>query len=382
MVKLANLKGLASLGGADSIGTGIAGIFWFFLATLIEPEEFGEIQYYLSIAGVALFISMIGAQNTITVYVAKNIKLLSTLYVLTIILSIASAIILFLIFYRLDVSVIIFGYVIGELCIAYLLGKKFFTKYAWYVITQKSLTLILGLIFFYLFGVEGVIFGLALSYIHYVKIFFNGLKNSSLNFKLFRSRIEFIGNNYMHSLVHGVRGRIGHILIAPLLGFALLGEFSLALQILAVLMMFSGIAFKYLLPQDATGAKNYKLKKIVIVLAVIITILGITVLPLILPTVFPKYVGVVDAIQIISLGIIPVTLNMIFISQLLGNEKSRSVLIGESITFTTIIFGIVFLGPIMEIKGLAISYVLAYSFQTIYLIFVKYFQKTKNTLNR
>ena len=59
MVKLANLKGLASLGGADSIGTGIAGIFWFFLATLIEPEEFGEIQYYLSIAGVALFISMI-----------------------------------------------------------------------------------------------------------------------------------------------------------------------------------------------------------------------------------------------------------------------------------------------------------------------------------
>ena len=379
MVKLTKLKGIASIGIADSVGIGITGLFWFFLATLIEPEEFGELQYFLSIASIAFILSMVGSQSTITVYAAKNVKLISTLYVLSLIGSIISSVILLSIFYRLDVSIIIFGYLISELSISYLLGRKLFSNYPWYVLTQKILVVVLGLGFFYFFGVEYVIFGLALSYIHYVKIFFNGLKDSPLNFGLLKLRSEFIRNNYVYGLIVGIKPHVGKIIIVPLLGFSLLGEFALSLQIYAVLMMFSQISFKYLLPQDASGIQNKKLKKIIVIIAIIISILGITVLPFILPSVFPKYAELTSAITILSIGVIPSTLVMIFTSELLGIEKSKFVLIGESIAFVTIVIGIVTLGSLMGIEGLAISFVLGFLFQSVYLVVLNRYQKSKTT---
>ena len=381
MVKLTKLKGFASIGGTDYIGIGITGFFWFFLATLIEPEEFGELQYFLGIASIAFTVSMIGRQNTIMVYAAKNVKLISTLYILSVIITIISASTLMLIFDRLDVSLIIFSYVIGELSVSYLLGKKLFNKYPWYVITQKILVVVFGLGFFYLFGIEGIIFGLALSYVHYIKLFLNVLRDSPLDLKLVKPRIGFIVNNYVNGLIVGVKPQIGKIIIATLFGFALLGEFALSLQIFGVLMMFSGVAFKYLLPQDASGVQNKQLKKFIIIISIIISILGMTVLPLVLPAVFPKYTEVTNSIQILSIAVIPATLTMILTSQLLGNEKSKFILIGESIAFAIIVIGIIILGPIMKIEGLATTFVLAMSIQSVYLIILNRYQKSKGYLN-
>jgi len=69
------VKGILSIGISDIIGTGISGSFWFILASLIEPNEFGEIFYYIGIATIVSYISLIGTQNTIIVYVAKKVKM-------------------------------------------------------------------------------------------------------------------------------------------------------------------------------------------------------------------------------------------------------------------------------------------------------------------
>ena len=42
-----NLKELSSIGFSDVIGTGVTALFWFFLASLIEPDQYGEI-FFLS----------------------------------------------------------------------------------------------------------------------------------------------------------------------------------------------------------------------------------------------------------------------------------------------------------------------------------------------
>jgi len=68
------VKGLLSIGVADIVGTSISATFWFFLASFIEPDEFGEIFYFLGIAAIVSYIALIGTQNTIIVYVAKKIK--------------------------------------------------------------------------------------------------------------------------------------------------------------------------------------------------------------------------------------------------------------------------------------------------------------------
>ena len=102
-------------------------------------------------------------------------------------------------------------------------------------------------------------------------------------------------------------------------------------------------------------------------------------MPFILPSVFPKYAELTSAITILSIGVIPSTLVMIFTSELLGIEKSKFVLIGESIAFVTIVIGIVTLGSLMGIEGLAISFVLGFLFQSVYLVVLNRYQKSKTT---
>ena len=55
---------------------------------------------------------------------------------------------------------------------------------------------------------------------------------------------------------------IDKIIIAPLLGFVILGNFAFAIQIYTILMVVSSVSYKYLVPEDATGKKNKQLKKI------------------------------------------------------------------------------------------------------------------------
>ena len=53
-----------------------------------------------------------------------------------------------------------------------------------------------------------------------------------------------------------------------------------------------------------------------------ISLLAITTSPLIIPEFFPKYIDTITAIQIISLGIVPGTISMFYVSKFLGIEKA------------------------------------------------------------
>ena len=44
------LKNLSAIGLSDVIGTGATAFFWFYLASVISPENYGEIFFYLGIA--------------------------------------------------------------------------------------------------------------------------------------------------------------------------------------------------------------------------------------------------------------------------------------------------------------------------------------------
>ena len=212
-------KSIGLIGSADIIGTGIATIFWFFLASQIEPTQYGEIHYLLSIAGLAYLISVIGTSESIMVYGAKNIKLQPTLFLISILAGIISSIIILLIFYRFDMSFIVLAYVINDLSIAYLIGKKLFSNYSKYILVQKILTLGFGLGFYYLFGIDGIIYGLALSYVHFVIIIFKVFRESKINFPLLKSHSGFITNNYAMNVIGGLRGNLDKIIIVPLIGF-------------------------------------------------------------------------------------------------------------------------------------------------------------------
>tara|TARA_X000001036_G_scaffold206204_1_gene193787 strand:- start:6798 stop:7934 length:1137 start_codon:yes stop_codon:yes gene_type:complete len=365
---------------ANSSGSGITAVFWFILAALMIPSEYGQIQYFISIAGLAYTISLLGTQSVITVYTAKKVELQATLTTISLIIGTISGGIILLIFSKVEISFLVIAFILNDIGLGYILGKKFFVTYSKYFILQKSLTFVLGISFYFLFGPEGIIFGIVLSYIHFLIIILKILKQTKINFPLLRNRIGFVSNNYSINIIGIAKNNLDKIIIMPLVGFEILGNYALALQVFFVFSMFSKIIYNYTLPHDSTGDPKSKIKIVAILFAIGITIFGITVVPMIMPIVFPDYVESVIAIQVISLAVVPSTVTLMLSSKILGNEDSKIILVSRIIFASTIISLIVILTPIYGIVGATSSFVVASSFQSI-ILFI-YQRNSNNPKNR
>jgi len=346
-------KGLLSIGFADIVGSVISGLFWLYIASQLNPDVFGELIYFISIAGLAQMVSLLGSSNALTVYVAKNVKIQSTLFVISILAAAISLAIITIFLNRIDAGLLAVGFVVFSLVNSVILGKKLFVKYSKLVLSQKILTLILGIGLYFVFDVYGIIYGLALSYIPHLVIFVKEFSRTKIDFTLLKPRKGFIINNYVMSLTAGLGGTVDKLIIAPVLGFALLGNYSLAAQMLTMMMMFSAVVYKYLLPLDASGEPNKKIRQITIIISIIITVLGVTILPNVIDWIFPKFIDAKDAIQIMSIGIIPGTISILYSSKFLGMEKSKFVMITKLVSLGILIGGFLYFGPIYGTIGLA-----------------------------
>ncbi len=353
-----NHIGFGNIGFSDLTGSGLAVIFWLYLASVMQPEEYGEIHFFLGIAGLIQVISMIGSFNSVVVLSSKEKEAHTSLFLLSLIPSIISSIIAYMIFSRIDVGLLAISYVIFESVNGLVLGNKFYQKYTKIILIQKVSTVVIGISIFHTVGHEGIIFALVLTYVTHMIIFAKEFSHVKIDFSLLKKNKEFIVNNYVTQLSGGFRGQIDKIIIAPLLGLGLLGNYALTLQIYAMLIIISTISFKYFLSQDSSGISSKNLKKIIIFSSVIISICGIVFLPLIIEMLFPNFVDVIDAIKIISIAVIPTTITMIITSKLLGDLKSRYVLIVRMISTVTMIIGFILFGPIFGLMGLVIIHVI------------------------
>ena len=361
MAKLGKIKEIGIISIGDIIGGALGGIFWFYLASQMEPDVYGEIQWFLGIAAALSYIALFGSQNTIIIYVAKNIKIQSTFNFISLVSSILISLIVILVFpsfYKIDIGLILFAYVINSLAISDLLGRKLYSSYSKYELLQKILTVVLGIGFFHLIGYEGIILALAFSYVFYLKRIIQNFKEMKIDFSLLKSRIGFITNNYLLVLLSGFQGQVDKILVVPFLGFTILGNYSLALQMLAVLMILPNILFKYFLSEDASGNSNRKMKIFGILGSIIISFLGILLLPTLISIFFPKFTSTVEIIPIISIFVIPNTVSLFWESKLLSELKSKYVLVGNLISFGVMISGMIILGTMLGIVGIAISLLL------------------------
>ena len=371
------LTNLASIGIADVLAKGISAIFWFYVAAILGPTGYGEITYLLSVAMIASTVALLGAGNTLIVYTAKNVKIQSALYVLTLISGSITSIVVFFIFYDVGTSFLILGYVIFGLVTSELLGYKLYKNYSKYIITQRALMVVLSIGLFYIFGQEAILIGIALSFSPYIIGIIRGFKKTKINFNLIKERSNFLMNSYLHSVVATLNGSIDKIIIAPLVGFALLGNYSLGLQFLTLLQIIPMVVTKYIIPQDSTGIENRKLKKITILTSLGLAILGFTIGPFVISMIFPEFGEAEWVIQIVSLSIIPFTIVLMYQSKFLGQEKSSRLLFSSTIWVGTQILGIIILGSIYGINGIASAIVLGATASAIYVVIADELDKKK-----
>ena len=376
-----NIRGLRSvttIGSSNIIGSTITAVFWILIAGLIGPDSYGELSYFLAIIGISSVIVSYGGGYAMQVYTAKRVKIESSLYFLGITTSTVAAITLFLIFENLGVSISVVGIVAFNFILFETLGKKLYKKYFKIFVTQKILFVILALTFYFAFGPEGILVGYGVSTLLFLQIIYKSFKNNKVNFSIIRERINFLTHNYIAEISGTARNHIDKLIIAPLLGFSVLGNYFVGMQILGLMLIIPGIVFKYTLPEDSTGKSTGKIKILTITVSFFIMLIGIFVAPLVIPIILPAYATAVDLIPILSLVVIPKTVSTMIMSNFLGQENSKYVVIANIITFCVLVISIFPLAELFEVTGIAIAYVIGFSSSTVYLI-IKYFQlRNKN----
>ena len=377
--QIKGLKSISQIGAATAGGNAIAAIFWIYMADLMGQEDYGELGYMLSIAGIASTISILGGQWTMSVYTAKGVRIESSLYFISIITSTVSAIILYFLFENVGMSVYVISIVIFNLFTAEILGKKRYKTYSKIFFLQKIILVTLAILLYYILGAEGVLLAYGISYLVFTSRIISALRNHEFNFGLLRQRFKFWMFNYIIQLSNSARAQIDILLIGPLFGFTLVGNYFLGLQVVGLFLILPLIIFKYTLPQDSSGSSTKQIKIIAVVASIGFALLGIFVAPEVIPLVLPEYTDTIELIPLLSLAIIPRTVTTMLMSGFLGKENNIHLLVGNLIAFSIIVSGILYLPEYFDIVGLAIAYVLSVTIQTIYLLIV--YLRTAKTQN-
>ena len=363
---LQSTKDLQRLGIANVLSKAIAGIFWLYIAILLGTENYGQVSYFVAIGAMAASLSMIGAPNTIIVYAAKKVPIQPAIYFITLILGTIAAVIVTLIYDSYEVGIFVIGYVIFNLAIADLLGRKNYKQYSKFFILQKIVFVGLAIGFYFIFGYMGIVLGYALSFFIFTYLIIKEFKENKLDFSLLKSKLGFMMNSYALSIERIFNGQVDKIIIAPMFGFSILGNFSLSLQFFSLLAILPGVVYQYTLSQEASGNPSILIKKLSIISSLIFAVLGFFLSPIIIPWMFPQFTEAIQIVQIISFLIIPYSFNLSYTSKFLGGERARIILVGQAVSLTTYIVGLFTLGEIIGINGVAFALLLSGIAQTIF----------------
>ena len=377
--QIKGLRSISQIGVATTAGNAIAAFFWIYMADLMGQEDYGELGYLLSIAAIASTISIVGGQWTMSVYTAKGVRIESSLYFISIITSTVTAIVLYFLFENVGIGVYVIGVVIFNLFVAEILGKKRYKTYSKIFFLQKIILVILAILLYYILGAEGVLLAYGISFLVFTSRIISTLRNHEFNFGLLRQRFKFWMFNYIIQLSNSARAQIDILLIGPLFGFTLVGNYFLGLQVVGLFLILPLIIFKYTLPQDSSGSSTKQIKIIAVVASIGFALLGIFVAPEVILFALPEYADTVELIPLLSLAIIPRTVTTMLMSGFLGKENNIHLLVGNLIAFSIIVSGILYLPEYFDIVGLAIAYVLSVTIQTVYLLIV--YLRTAKTQN-
>jgi O-antigen/teichoic acid export membrane protein len=359
------------IGVGTLTASGISALFWLYMASLLGSENYGEVNYFISIAIIGTTIALMGATPTITVFTAKGQKITPTLFSLVGIAGICTSIVIFFIFDSIGTSLMIIGGIIFSLITAEFLGKGLYKKYGIFMIIQKIIMVILAISLYSIWNLEGILIGIALSYFPFIILIYNGLRSGKIQISILKSKKFFMINSFSLEISRIFGGNVDKLIIAPLFGFMLLGNYQLGIQFFLLMSIFPSIVYQYSVRQDSQGKTNYNLIRMTIIISIVASILSFIFSPYIISNLFPKFLEAIQVIQIVSFALIPKTINLMYTSYLIGKEKTKIILIGASIYLITQISLIILLGDLYGINGIASSLIIALSLESIFLYYAK-----------
>jgi len=368
-----SIKKVMFFGSSNLLASAIGGIFWLYIASIMTREEYGELGYLISFAYLGSTFALLGLRRTIIVYGAKEKEILGPSYALCFVSASVIGLIVYFITNNLSVVFLLFGIVFFVLSTSGLISKQKYNLFSKYKILRSILAVILGLSLFFILGIDGIILGYFFSNLPLLIEVLKRLHLVKPSFKIFKEKKLFMIENSLSELSHQLFWWGDKIIIANMLGFSFLGSFHLASQYILLLNNVPLIATLYFLPLESINKKNKKLKIYFVIIVIILILISIFVVPIFLDNFFTQYSESIILIQIMSVGIIPLTLVSIYESEYLGKEKSRIVLIGSGIGVISYFILIPLLFMIWETLGIGLAFLISSSFRALFYVMIKKF---------
>ena len=360
-------------------------LLWFFLATQMSASTYGGLNYYISIAAVFTAIGIMGFDSTLTTFIAKGVsKMRIESATVVLIAGIILSIVLFIIFNSFSLVLAFLGVLFFSMSTADLLGLHRYKEFMYLLIIERTISLISVPLLFWLGGIDGALYGYAISYLPLCYRFFNSLRKVDLSI----SSIIKIKSFFIHSYGLGLSKTFAYssdkLLIMPIFGLELLGYYQFGIQMLTTLSIIPLILYNYLLPQYS-GGKNKNLPELElygIAISVVFTILMVIAMPLIIGKLFPTFHQAIVPTQLVLFAGIPLTVTAIYNSFFMAREKSVYVIAGATIFLASQFSLLLILGSIFGLLGLSAATFLASTIQSVFLFLMKRRMRTTSPIKK
>jgi len=300
------------------VAIALQAIFYLLFAALLEPEEYGQLNYIVALAGSIALISRFGLNYTVTVYQSKNNILTEQVNILAAITTLAAAVILLPL--NIFASLLLVGLSFFTMNQYNLLGMKKYKTHMLNAITKNALFFILPLGLYFILDIHGIVIGMAISNLIASSHFLKSLKLKT--FTGLKENYKVLIHNFGVDASTNLARRVDKLLIAPLFGFFLVGIYQFNMQILFALEILPFVLQSFLLSEESSGAKNTKLSYLVVLGSIVFAIIAFFFSPFVVTEFFPKYSEGIFSLQILVFTIIPLTVSSIFSAKLLAKEST------------------------------------------------------------
>ena len=371
-------KGLVYIIIGNIVGAILTGGFWLLLASLQSVEEYGKTSYMISMASLASSFALLGLNTAITTFIPKGHE---KIHVAANQVVLISSIIAALIVAQRDwlLGFFVVGMSFWMMSIYEFLGRKSYKQYAIANIGARGCQLLLSIVLYYIIGIPGIIIGFTISFFLFSQRYILSMKYFNKDFSEISGKMKFALHSYSFNMSNALLMYFDKIIIPPIFGYAILGYYQLGFQFLMFLGMIPISFFQYLIPEESSGNKKTKLRIIGFGLSIGLAVLLYFLSPTIINIFFPHYQNSLDAIRVISIGIIPMMIAYIINSKFLSEGNTRGVVIGAIIYQILQITLMILLGRLIEVTGIALSVVIALTGQALFLLLYKKLSKRRNT---
>jgi O-antigen/teichoic acid export membrane protein len=365
-------KGLVFITGGNLGGALITGAFWLLLATIQNPEEYGQTNYIISVSSLASAAALLGLNTTLTSFLSKGDNhVLIQVNQIALLSAIAIALLTGVMLGSLA-GIFVVTMTFWMMSSYSLLGKKRYKEYSIVNIGARSLQLVLSFLLYFMLGIPGITIAFIVGFSLLSYRYFYSLPK--FNFRLReigRHKLNFSLHAYAFNMSTAFLMYFDKLIILPLFGYTTVGYYQISLQFLLFIGMVPISFYQYLISEDSTRKNKSKVTIIGLGLSIFLAIVFFVLSPWIIQTLFPKFIESVDATRIMSIGIIPMTIAWTTNSALFNMGKSRFVALGSAIYLSTQIILIYLLGNAFGVNGLAAAMDIALGFQATFLFLSK-----------